>query len=462
MSGRRVGSLSIGATAQRALAALLSAIVLSGTVASAAVAAERTISLYSIHTRENLTVTFKRNGRFIPEALKKINWLLRDWRRDAVIDMDPKLIDLAWEIHTELGSREPIHVISGYRSPATNAMLRRTRGGQARRSQHMLGHALDMHFPDVPIHRLRYSALIRERGGVGYYPTSALPFVHIDTARVRHWPRMPRPELALLFPTGRTLHRPSGGGALTREDVANARRNHPGLAERVAAFKSARLPMRNRPTLVAAATPPALSPFRTVVEPEIRPPAPRLAIRPPELRAPPRRAAQPQLAAAPQPAPTGPSPWQVASLGGAPGATWPNPSPPAVTGPRPQPRIELAPTWARAPDFDEEHPEELSYRPFPIVPLLTDTAFGNHPILDRLMHPDSVKTLAMLGDMGDAPPLRMRPGRQQLQAIWSQAFSGRAIELETLIEARRYQQATDRLANGSGITNRRIVTAPAR
>ena len=137
--------------------------------------------------------------------------------------MDPDLIDLVWEIHNELGSAEPIHIISGYRSRGTNDMLRKTVGGQASQSRHILGKAMDVHFPDVPVKKLRYSALIRERGGVGYYPTSAIPFVHVDTDRVRAWPRLPRMELALLFPNGHTQHVPDDGGPITPEDVRRAR-----------------------------------------------------------------------------------------------------------------------------------------------------------------------------------------------------------------------------------------------
>ena len=84
-------------------------------------------------------------------------------------------------MHAELGSREPIHLISGFRSKASNEMLRKTVGGQASESRHILGKAADVHFPDVPIKRLRYSALVHEKGGVGYYPTSALPFVDNST-----------------------------------------------------------------------------------------------------------------------------------------------------------------------------------------------------------------------------------------------------------------------------------------
>ena len=179
--------------------------------------------------------------------------------------MDPDLIDLVWEIHTELGSAEPIHIISGYRSRDTNDMLRRTVGGQASQSRHILGKAMDVHFPDVPVKKLRYSALIRERGGVGYYPTSATPFVHIDTDRVRAWPRLPRTELALLFPSGRTQHVPDDGGPITPEDVRRARAANTELAAQIAEFHELRA--QPRPPVqvasldtVAAAAPGAAAP----------------------------------------------------------------------------------------------------------------------------------------------------------------------------------------------------------
>ena len=161
-------------------------------------ARDRTISFFTVNSKETLTVQYMKDGKRIPEAMEKINWILRDWRRDEKTTMDPNLIDLLWEIHAELGSKEPIHVISAYRSRNTNDMLRRTVGGQASESRHILGKAMDVMFPDVPLKRLRYSALLRERGGVGYYPTSGIPFVHLDTDRVRAWPRATRQELALL------------------------------------------------------------------------------------------------------------------------------------------------------------------------------------------------------------------------------------------------------------------------
>jgi uncharacterized protein YcbK (DUF882 family) len=194
-------------------------------------AEDRTISMYNIHTKDTINVTFKRDGKFVPEALQALNHFMRDWRRDQEIKMDPALIDLMWELHHELGSKAPIHLICGYRSAGTNEMLRRTSGGQARNSRHITGQAADLVFPDVPLKQIRYSALVHERGGVGYYPASGLPFVHVDTGNVRHWPRMVRQELAMLFPSGHSLHVPSDGRPLTPADfrIAMARAEANGL-----------------------------------------------------------------------------------------------------------------------------------------------------------------------------------------------------------------------------------------
>jgi uncharacterized protein YcbK (DUF882 family) len=187
--------------------------------ASSSSAEDRTLSMYNIHTQETVTVAFKRDGKFIPEGLQQLNHFMRDWRRNMEIKMDPALIDLIWELHEELGSKEPVHLICGYRSSGTNEMLRRSVGGQARNSRHITGQAADLMFPDVPLKQLRYSALIYERGGVGYYPASGLPFVHVDTGNVRHWPRVPRMELAVLFPKGHSLHVPADGRPLTPADA---------------------------------------------------------------------------------------------------------------------------------------------------------------------------------------------------------------------------------------------------
>ena len=409
---------------------------------------ERRIAFYSIHTQETLSVVYKRNGAYQPDALKRINWILRDWRQQEPTTIDPKLIDLAWEIHTELGSRMPIHVISAFRSSKTNAMLRRTRGGQARRSQHMFGRAMDIRFPDVPVKRLRYSALIRERGGVGYYPTSATPFVHIDTGRVRHWPRMGRYELALLFPNGRTKHRPRRGGAITRTDVTVARRRFAKTAAQVAAFHNARRQRRPQ-TLVARADIPSRSskigPFETQIT-GISPPKPRLARKPPQLQA------RPRLVERSSRFKSGPSQTdresltRLASLASS-QSSWstemsltqpqvPAPNSQAANGGGLADRSNKSIVWVQPPEFDEEHPEELSYRPFPILPYLTATASPHDPALAQLVHPDPARTLELLDDDGSIPPLRMRPGLQLASMLWAQAFSGKAVDLSALRELR--------------------------
>ena len=174
----------------------------------------RTISLHHTHTDENITITFKRDGRYDEAALEKLNWFLRDWRRQQQTRMDPHLIDLIWEAQREAGSHEPVWVVCGYRSPETNAMLRRRSEGVAKFSQHMLGHAMDFYIPGVPLDQLRAIGLRLQRGGVGFYPTSGSPFVHLDTGSVRHWPRMTREQLSRVFPDGRTVHVPSDGRPL--------------------------------------------------------------------------------------------------------------------------------------------------------------------------------------------------------------------------------------------------------
>jgi uncharacterized protein YcbK (DUF882 family) len=172
-------------------------------VSTATLASKRTISFYSLNTRESLTVTYKRDGRYIPRAMRKLNYILRDWRANKTTRMDPKVIDLVWELHKELRSNKPIHLVSGYRSPKTNAMRRRQSRGVAKHSRHIRGQAIDLYFPDVSIKVLRESALIKQRGGVGYYPRSHVPFVHIDTGNVRHWPRMPAAAYASLLRRGK-------------------------------------------------------------------------------------------------------------------------------------------------------------------------------------------------------------------------------------------------------------------
>jgi uncharacterized protein YcbK (DUF882 family) len=180
----------------------------------------RSITMHHLHTGEDITITYKRNGRYDEAALEKLNWFLRDWRRGEQTRMDPHLIDLVWEVQREADAKEPIQVVCGYRAPQTNAMLRRRSGGVARFSQHMLGHALDFYIAGVSLEQLREIGLRLQRGGVGFYPTSGSPFVHMDTGGVRMWPRMTHEELARVFPNGRTVHIPSDGKPLPGYAVA--------------------------------------------------------------------------------------------------------------------------------------------------------------------------------------------------------------------------------------------------
>ncbi len=191
-------------------------------VPSTASAETRSLKLYFLHTGERAEITFKRNGKYVKGGLKKINRFLRDWRRNEPTKMDPRLLDLIWEVYKETGSRKPIHIISAYRSPSTNKLLRKRGRGVARKSQHTLGKAMDFFIPGVPLRKLRNIGLKKGLGGVGYYPKSGSPFVHMDTGRVRHWPRMSRKELVRVFPKGKTLHVPTDGKPLARYNRAKA------------------------------------------------------------------------------------------------------------------------------------------------------------------------------------------------------------------------------------------------
>jgi uncharacterized protein YcbK (DUF882 family) len=174
----------------------------------------RTLSFHHLHTGEDITITFKRNGRYDDAALKKLDWFVRDWRKQEAIHMDPQLFDLLWEAYQQSGATQPIQIVCGYRSPATNAMLRARSSGVAQFSQHMLGHAMDFFIPGVPLEKIREIGLRLQRGGVGFYPTSGSPFVHLDTGSVRYWPRMTYAQLSKVFPDGRTVHVAADGRTL--------------------------------------------------------------------------------------------------------------------------------------------------------------------------------------------------------------------------------------------------------
>jgi uncharacterized protein YcbK (DUF882 family) len=197
--------------------AMLSAALILPAAIPATVQAEsgnRTLKLYFIHTKEKAEITFKRNGRYDQRGLKQLNTFLRDWRRNEPTKMDPRLFDLVWEVYQKVGGKGYINVVSAYRSPATNGMLRSRSKGVAKKSQHMLGKAMDFYIPGVKLATLRATAVKFQVGGVGYYPTSGSPFVHLDVGSVRAWPRMSRQELVRLFPDGKTMHLPTDGQPL--------------------------------------------------------------------------------------------------------------------------------------------------------------------------------------------------------------------------------------------------------
>jgi uncharacterized protein YcbK (DUF882 family) len=218
----------------------------------------RTISLHHVHTKEDLTITYKRNGRYDPEAMKKLNHILRDWRRNEEVEQDPLLIDIVWEVQRTVGGNQPIHIICGYRAPSTNAMLRRRSSGVAQHSLHTHGKAMDFFIPGATVEQLRNIGLRLQRGGVGFYPSSGSPFVHLDVGRVRHWPGISRDELVKVFPDGRTVHIPSDGQPLAGYALAKAdierRGNQPSSVSVAAAEKAG---VRT----ASASTNPALNPL---------------------------------------------------------------------------------------------------------------------------------------------------------------------------------------------------------
>lgn len=148
-------------------------------------ASPRVLRLAHLHTAETLEVEYMDGVRYLPDALASVNHLLRDFRTGDVHDIDPRLLDLLHGLQGSTGTRRPFEIISGYRSPKTNAMLHGRSNGVASGSLHMQGQAIDIRLGDVQLRALRDAALDLRRGGVGYYPSSN--FVHVDTGRVRTW-----------------------------------------------------------------------------------------------------------------------------------------------------------------------------------------------------------------------------------------------------------------------------------
>jgi uncharacterized protein YcbK (DUF882 family) len=146
---------------------------------------ERELSFYHTHTSESLTVTYFRDGEYVASALTQLDDYLGDFRTGEATNMDPAVFDILHEIQMESGSMGTYEIISAYRSPETNEMLRGNSNGVAKNSQHLLGKAIDVRLTDLDTAALRDVALSLQRGGVGYYDKS--DFVHVDTGRVRQW-----------------------------------------------------------------------------------------------------------------------------------------------------------------------------------------------------------------------------------------------------------------------------------
>ena len=441
---------------------------------------ERLIELHNIHTGEDISIIYKKDGQYIPAAMEKLNWFLRDWRANKSTTMDPRTIDAVWEIHRELGSKMPIHFVSGYRSPGTNEALRKAGGGQAKHSQHILGKAMDVAFPDIPVQKLRYAGLVREMGGVGYYPTSGVPFVHIDTGPVRMWPSMPRYELALLFPKGHTKYLPADRRPINVADVGYARAHFTQMADAIAAFhqfrasphdqtmvasldpevtggvaptrmnasqasdmaeETASLPPPPEPaarpvlaTLETAPLPRPAKPVKVVVKSskpvvanielasltDIIPPRPSLAVRPTPISA-------KIVTASLEPG--------DASLAIAATVTA-KPKPAAermeqVTPPEPAQAANSAAFlnqtgWTSGPEYDEDHDNELSYRPFPLGDLIDASPSIDNPILSHLSKPDLEAAHRSIGST-EGVGMSFRPELKVAELMLSDGFSGRDV-----------------------------------
>jgi len=145
----------------------------------------RALSFYNVHTDESLNTVYFEDGSYVPGALTEVNYFFRDFRANETKAIDPNLLDLLHDIHSELDTSKPFNLVSGYRSAATNAWLAARSEGVARHSMHVEGRAADINIPGRQLSFLQRIALALRLGGVGYYPQSG--FVHVDTGRIRHW-----------------------------------------------------------------------------------------------------------------------------------------------------------------------------------------------------------------------------------------------------------------------------------
>jgi len=145
----------------------------------------RTLAFFNTHTHERLSVCYYENRAYCPDALNRINYILRDHRTGDIVAIDRRLMDLLFDVKRQLAVDSPYHIISGYRSPKTNELLRRHTSGVAKRSYHMFGRAIDIRLPGCHTQRLKQRFIAMKFGGVGYYRKS--DFIHVDTGDVRTW-----------------------------------------------------------------------------------------------------------------------------------------------------------------------------------------------------------------------------------------------------------------------------------
>ena len=206
------------------VAASVGCVLLNANIANPAVAGgeTRTLNFVNPHTGEDGSFVYLVNGSYDSAVLDKLNWFLRDWHINESMKMDPKLFDIIWQVYQESGSSLPIEVLSAYRSPQTNAMLRARSRQVAEHSQHMEGRAIDAHFQDVTVAKARDIAMHMQAGGVGFYPVGGTPWVHIDSGSIRYWPRMSRDSLARIFPDGKTVFIPADGQPMPGFELAKA------------------------------------------------------------------------------------------------------------------------------------------------------------------------------------------------------------------------------------------------
>lgn len=175
-SRRRFLQFGIGATATLAMPNAFAKILTQP---------ERKLSLLNLHTGERINATYWAEGQYQTSELRAINRVLRDHRTGDVNPIDSSLIDMLNILHHKMDGKQPFHVISGYRSPKTNAALQKNSSGVAKKSLHMQGKAIDIRLPGRQLAALRKASLSLHVGGVGYYPKS--DFIHVDTGRVRSW-----------------------------------------------------------------------------------------------------------------------------------------------------------------------------------------------------------------------------------------------------------------------------------